>query len=159
MEVAVKDVIRNIKRIYQDVLCINHLKQCSWHLKNVAELELVEQEGNIKKLFSSEQDQGGSEDTYNHQVSLSYAQLFEGRYNLAKRDIRHLVSGEAGVGKTILCKLIAEDWANGRLFQEFLLVLLVLLNQRGIASVNSLPELLNHLCLFQGDTESCSSLI
>ena len=153
MEVAVKDVIRNIKRKYLDI-CTNHLKQCSWHLKNVAELKLVEQEGNIKELFSSERDQGGSEDTCNHQVSLSYAQLFKGKYNLAKQDIRHLVLGEAGVGKTILSRLIAEDWANGRLFQEYLLVLLVPLNQRGIASVNSLPELLNHLCLFQGDTSN-----
>ena len=77
MEVAVKDIIQNIKRKYQDV-CTNHLKQCSWHLENVAELELVEQEGNAKELFSSEQDQGRNEDTCNHQVSLSYAQLLRG---------------------------------------------------------------------------------
>ena len=159
MEVGVhgiEDIVSNIKRKYMNIHD-NHLKQHSWNLKNVAELELVEEKSNIQSLF--EQDQLGNGNACN-QIGLSYTQLFTKRqYNPAKQDTKFLILGEAGVGKTILCTSIVEDWASGRLFQEFLLVLLIPLSQRSIIMVNSLPELLDQLCLLNGDTESHSNLI
>ena len=156
MEVGIQDIVVNIKRKYLNIRA-DHLKQYPYHLKDVAELELVEEEkDNIHNLF----DQLGNGNTCTDQVhSITYTRLFnKGQYgNMSTQGKKLLVLGEAGIGKTILCTSIAEDWANGILFQEFFIVLLLPLCQRNIASVESLPELLNQLCLFNsGDTESCS---
>ena len=158
MEVDIQDVVLNIKRKYVHIRA-DHLKQRLWHLKNVANLELVEEEGDIKKLIL-EQDQAVRH-IGDHQVGITYAHLFKRGHNLVKQDIRLLALGEAGIGKTTLCTSIAQDWANGKLFQEFFIVLLLPLCQRNIASVKSLPELLDQLGLFDRDTanESCSALI
>ena len=67
--------------------------------------------------------------------------------------MRILVVGEAGIGKTTLCASIAEDWANRELFQEFLMVFLLPLNQRGVASAQNLLELFKNL---KFDDEVCS---
>ena len=66
---------------------------------------------------------------------------------------RILVVGEAGIGKTTLCASIAEDWANRELFQEFLMVFLLPLNHRGVASAQNLLELFKNL---EFDDEVCS---
>ena len=153
----VQDIAVNIKRKYLNI-CANHLKQYPYHLKNVAELELVEEEkDNIHNLFVCN-DQLGNGNLCTDQVhGITYTQLFsiKGQYgNIPKQGKKLLVFGEAGMGKTILCTSIAENWANGTLFQEFFIVILLPLCQRNLASVESLPELLNQLCLFNGDTKS-----
>ncbi len=156
MEVGIhdiEDIISNsIKEKYRSIRT-KHLKQRSWNLKKVAELELVEK-SNIQNLF--EEDEIKACD----QIGLSYTQLFtKRRYSPTKQDTKFLVLGEAGVGKTILCTSIAEDWANGKLFQQFLIVLLLPLHQRNIALVSSLPELLHQLGLLNRDSESGANLI
>jgi GTPase SAR1 family protein len=154
MEISIEDIISSIKRKYLNIRD-KHLKQRSWNLKNVAELELVEEKGNIQSLFEI-----GSRNACSNQIGLSYTQLFTKRqYNPTKQDTKLLVAGEAGVGKTILCTSIAEDWANGKLFQQFLIVLLLPLHQRNIALVNSLPELLHQLGLLNRDSEYSTNLI
>ena len=63
-----------------------------------------------------------------------------------KRRVRKvLVEGDAGIGKTTLCVAVSEDWANGKLFQQFELVLLLPLRMKAVASAGSLPELLKLL--------------
>ena len=63
-----------------------------------------------------------------------------------KRLVRKvLVEGDAGIGKTTLCIAVSEDWANGKLFQQFELVLLLPLRMKAVASAGSVPELLNLL--------------
>ena len=159
MEVDIQDIVQNIKRKYLNIRA-DHLKQRSWHLKNVAELELVEEKGNIQSLFEEQLGSGGASASAYNQVGLNYTQLFRQKPQnvAAKHNTKLLVLGEAGVGKTMLCASIAEDWANGKLFQQFLMVLLLPLNQRSVASVNSLPELLDQLSLFSGQTKSHSGL-
>ena len=155
---GIEDIISSIKRKYVNI-CANHLKQRSWNLKNVAELELVEKKGNIQSLF--EEDEIGGTNASHNQIGLSYTQLFtKSQYNPAKQDdIKFLVLGEAGVGKTILCTSIVEDWASGNLFQQFLIVLLLPLHQRNITLVNSFPELLDQLGLLSSNSESSTNLI
>ena len=79
-----------------------------------------------------------------------------GDHDRTKGSKRILIIGEAGVGKTVLCASIAKDWANGKLFQEFLMVLLLPLNQTDIVSAENLPELIKHLHEF--DSETCSTI-
>ena len=63
-----------------------------------------------------------------------------------KRQVRKvLVEGDAGIGKTTLCVAVSEDWANGKLFQHFGLVLLLPLRMKVVASAGSLSELLELL--------------
>ena len=79
-------------------------------------------------------------------IRLSYSSLFKGDQDRKEGgNTRILIVGEAGIGKTILCASIAEDWANGKLFQEFLMVFLLPLNQRGVASAQNLQELFKNL--------------
>ena len=152
--IGIKDIISNsIKRKYLNVNT-EYLRQRSWNLKNVAQLELVEEKGNFQRLF--EEDEVGGRNASRNQIGLNYTQLFtKSQYRLpAKQDTKFLVLGEAGVGKTVLCTSIAEDWASGKLFKQFLIVLVLPLHQRNIALVNSFPELLHQLGLLNPDGES-----
>ena len=106
-------------------------------MRNVASSELVE-----CQQYSSTDDRGIT----GKSIRLSYSSLFKGDQDRKKGgNTRILIVGEAGIGKTILCASIAEDWANGKLFQEFLMVFLIPLNQRGVASAQNLQDLLKYL--------------
>ena len=75
---------------------------------------------------------------------LAYGDLF--KMESGNRRIRKvLVEGDAGIGKTTLCVAVSEDWANGKLFQQFELVLLLPLRMKAVASASSLPKLLKLL--------------
>ena len=132
-----------------------HMKQYACHLKNVNVhvlelLELIlERESDIKV------------DSNGKQVRVAYGNLFHQQYtkmepaSAVSRMI--LVQGEAAVGKTMLCMSIVEDWATGKLFQEFQIVLLLPLSSRNVASAHSLSELLSALYTdFNANT--CSKL-
>ena len=132
MENEIPDhVISRIKEKYSTISNV-YKKQCPCQLRNIASLELVEgwqysirltdERGNINKI--------------------PYNGLVKGDHNRRERII---IVGEAGIGKSILCVSIAEDWANGKLFQEYLMLLLLPLNQRGVASAENLPELIKNL--------------
>ena len=87
---------------------------------------------------------------------LSYSSLFKEDHNTKEGgSTRILILGEAGIGKSILCASIAEDWANGKLFQEFHMVFLLPLNQRSVASAQNLQELFINL---EFDGKVCSTI-
>ena len=56
-----------------------------------------------------------------------------------------LIDGDAGVGKTTFCIAVCEDWANGKIFQQFKLLLLLPLRQQKVASAGCLLDLLKLL--------------
>jgi GTPase SAR1 family protein len=158
MAVAIQDIVVSIKRKYLNVRA-DHLKQRSWHLKGIAELELTEGKCSGNELEESVNKGNASTCT---SIDLKYTQIFrrEPQYVTAKHNTKFLILGEAGMGKTMLCASIAEDWANEKLFQQFLIVLLLPLYQRDIALVNSLPELLDKLGLLnKGDSQSLISYL
>ena len=121
---------------------INREKQ--WppcHSDKLVRLELVERE---KGEGYSANTQRGREDEGIKRTPLAYGDLF--KVESGKRRVRKvLVEGDAGIGKTTLCIAVSEDWANGKLFQQFELVLLLPLRMKAVASVGSLPELLKLL--------------
>ena len=121
---------------------INREKQ--WppcHLDKLVRLELVERE---KGEGYSANTQRGSEKKAVKRTPLAYGDLF--KVESGKRRVRKvLVEGDAGIGKTTLCIAVSEDWANGKLFQQFELVLLLPLRMKALASAGSLPELLQLL--------------
>ena len=138
----IRNKYRNIKHAYK--------KQCPCQLRNIANLELVESQQNLSSQSSNERGITGKS------IRLSYSSLFKGDQDRKEGgNIRILIVGQAGIGKTILCASIAEDWANGKLFQKFLMVFLLPLNQKGVTSAQSLQELFKNL---EFDGEVCSTV-
>ena len=126
------------------------LNQYPFHLKKVAALELVSTEYTHSKGTDKT-----DEVSLSHQVRVNYCDLFK-RQNESKKVVI-LIKGEAGTGKTILCTLIVDDWANGRHFKEFFIALLLPLDQinNSMASVSSVADLFSLLYDFNDDTSSC----
>jgi hypothetical protein len=131
----------SIKEKYQERL-INREKQ--WppcHSNKLVRLELVEREKG-EGYFANQQR--GRGDRADKRTPLAYGDLF--KVESEKKPVRKvLVEGDAGIGKTTLCIAVSEDWANGKLFQQFELVLLLPLRMKAVASAGSLPELLKLL--------------
>ena len=138
----------SIKRKYQERL-INREKQ--WppcHSNKLVRLELVEREKG--EGYSVNEQRGrddigrGMKDMDVKRTPLAYGDLFE--VESGKKPVRKvLVEGDAGIGKTTLSISVSEDWADGKLFQQFEWVLLLPLRHREIAAVGSIPELLELL--------------
>ena len=138
----IRNKYRNIKNAYK--------KQCPCQLRNIANLELLESQQYLSNQSTDERGITGKS------IHLSYSSLFKGDQDRKEGgNSRILIVGEAGIGKTILCASIAEDWANGKLFQEFLMVFLLPLNQRGVASAQNLQELFKNL---EFDGKVCSTV-
>ena len=120
-------IISQVRKKYSTITSA-YKRQCPCLLRNIASLELIE---------GCPNDERGS--CNGLLVHLPYSSIFKRDHD--RKDggnKRILVVGEAGIGKSVLSALIAEDWANGKLFQEFLLAFLLPLNHRGIASAQNL---------------------
>ena len=74
-----------------------------------------------------------------------------------KKPVRKvIVEGNAGVGKTTLCSMITEEWAENRILTQFDCVLLLPLREVSVSTANSLPQLLK---LLHSNEKICTSLI
>lgn len=76
---------------------------------------------------------------------LCYRDLFTVHGRERRSVKRILLEGDAGIGKTTFSTAVSEDWANGKLFQQFELLLLLPLCHRKVSTAHSLPELLKLL--------------
>ena len=151
----------SIKRKYQERLVICEKQWPPCHSNKLVRLELVEREKG--EDYSANEEKGrdtkGSDNNDKSVIRtpLAYNNLFKIESG-TKRPVRKvLVEGHAGIGKTTLSVSVSEDWANGELFQEFELVLLLPLRRKEIANAGSILELLNllhsskKLCSFIAD--------
>ena len=140
--------VDSIKHKYQERL-INREKQ--WppcHSNQLINLELVERRKGESYLGNRPR---GKETENAKRTPLAYDQLFEGK----KRVRRMLVEGDAGIGKTTFSVSISEDWASGKLFQQFELVLLLPLRLKQVALAGSLGELLK---LLHSNDKNCNAV-
>ena len=127
------------------------------HSNKLIKLELLEQAKG--KGYSSSSLQDVENDMEGRHTPMAYSVedgMEEGHTLMAYSDLfkvdsgqtpvrKVLVEGDAGIGKTTLCTAASEDWAKGKLFQQFELVLLLPLRYKEIASAGSLSELLTLL--------------
>ena len=150
MDIEIPDhILSQIRKKYRNIRNA-YKKQCPCQLRNIANLELVECQQDLSNQSTDERGITGKS------IRLSYSSLFKGDQDGKEGgSTRILIIGEAGIGKTILCASIAEDWANGKLFQEFLMVFLLPLNQRGVTSAHNLLELFKNL---EFDSKVCSTV-
>ena len=155
-----ENVATSIKKKYQERLIHREKQWPPCHSSKLIRLELVER--NRGESYSANTQRGrenrGKISMENEKVAmripLAYGDLF--KVESGKKPIRKvLVEGDAGIGKTTLSISVSEGWANGRLFQQFELVLLLPLRQKEIASVDSIPELLS---LLHSNKKLCSSV-
>ena len=61
----------------------------------------------------------------------SYGDLFITQ-DAANTITKIVIEGEAGIGKTTLCTTITRDWATGKLFQQFELLLMLPLHEKNL---------------------------
>ena len=154
--VSMETFVTSIKQKYQERL-INREKQ--WppcHSDKLVQLELVERE---KGESYSAKQQRGKEDIYGGRKGKTVKRT-PLAYGDGKRTVRKvLVEGDAGIGKTTLCIAVSEDWANGKLFRQFELVLLLPLRMKVVASASSLPKLLELLHSCEDVCDSVASFL
>ena len=102
-------------------------------------------------------------DYYNNQERhLSYRELCK----FHKKPVKILVQGDSGVGKTTLCVTICNDWATGKQFKQFRLVIYIPLHYKKLHTVCTLQEMLKllhpdikekHCSALAGDLETARS--
>ena len=99
------------------------------------------------ELVEGEQKQGHSTRGRKDKRSpLAYSDILKAKQSDKGKIVRKvLIEGDAGIGKTTFCTALSEDWANGKLFQEFEILLLLHLHQTKLASAGSLLDLLKLL--------------
>ena len=105
-------------------------------------LELVE--GEQREGYSAGKTRG-SDSKAVKRSPITYSDILKAKKDGRRAVRKVLVEGDAGIGKTTLCIALSEDWANGKLFCEFKILLLLHLRQMRIASVDSLLGLLKLL--------------
>ena len=133
--------VKSIRKKYQERLINLEIQWPPCHSNKLIRLELVEQERGENSFTDK---QRGREDRSLKRTPLAYRDIFKVEHQ--KKPVRKvLLEGDAGIGKTTLCISISEDWANGRLFQQFELLILLPLRQKEVALAGSLPELLKLL--------------
>ena len=145
----VEKFVTSIKEKYKGRF-INQEKQ--WlirHSSKLVRLQLM----NTKKVNGSSTSTRREED--GKSTPLAYCDLFKPESGKVEPVNKVLVKGGAGIGKTTLSVSLSEDWACGKLFQEFELLLLLPLRHEKVARAGSLPELLK---LFHPSPRVCESV-
>ena len=115
-EEEIQRVAEEVKRYYEINLCQIQANPLNTEL--TVKLEQI-----FTNLTLMEEDKGTK-----HKTPLLYDDLLKTKVN-GNYPKRLLVEGEGGVGKTTFCAKIAWDWIHGKGYQDFKLVLVVLLRE------------------------------
>ncbi len=125
----------SIRRKYKERL-LNHQNQ--WppvRGDRLINLQLVEAEK--EKGFRAGLPQHGAPDDKVKRTPILHGDLF--KVKKGRKPVRKLiVEGNAGIGKTTLCTMLAEGWAEGNILKRFDCVLLLPLRENRVSSATSL---------------------
>ncbi len=101
-------------------------------------LQLVEAEK--EEGFRAGLPQHGAPDDTVKRTPILHGDLF--KVEEGNKPVRKvIVEGNAGIGKTTLCTMLAEGWAEGKILSHFHCVLLLPLREHEVSSATSLAEL------------------
>ena len=130
--------VASLKKKYKERL-LNCAKQ--WppvSVEKLVNLQLVE--AKKKEGFRAGLPQHGANDDKVKRTPILHGNLF--KVEKEKKPARKLiVEGNAGIGKTTLCTMLTEEWANGKIFTQFDCVLLLPLRERSVSTATTLPQL------------------
>ena len=116
-------------------------------------LQLVE--ANTTEGFRAGLPQHGAHDDKVKRTPILHGDLF--KVEEGKKPVRKLIiEGNAGIGKTTLCTMLTEEWANGEILTQFDCVLLLPLRDQLVSSASSLSDLLP---LYHPDETVCGSVV
>ena len=130
--------VTSIKKKYRERLLQRELQWPPVSVKKFVNLQLVEAEK--KEGFRAGLPQHGAPNDKVKRTPILHGDLF--KVEEGKKPVRKLiVEGNAGIGKTTLCTMLTEEWANGEILTQFDCVLLLPLRERSVSTATTLPQL------------------
>ena len=127
-----------LKKKYRERLLQRELQWPPVSAKKFVNLQLVEAEK--KEGFRAGLPQHGAPSDNIKHTPILHGDLF--KVEEGKKPVRKLiVEGNAGIGKTTLCTMLTEEWANGEILTQFDCVLLLPLRERSVSTATTLPQL------------------
>ena len=130
--------VTSIKKKYRERLLLREEQWPSVSVNKLINLQLIEAEK--KEGFRAGLPQHGAPDDKVKCTPILHGDLF--KVEAGKKPVRKLiVEGNAGIGKTTLCTMLTEEWANGEILTQFDCVLLIPLRERSVSTATTLPQL------------------
>ena len=130
--------VTSIKKKYRERLLLREEQWPPVSVEKLVNLQLVEAEK--KEGFRAGLPQHGARDDKVKRTPILHGDLF--KVEEGKKSVRKLiVEGNAGIGKTTLCTMLTEEWANGEILTQFDCVLLLPLRERSVSTATTLPQL------------------
>ena len=130
--------VTSIKRKYRERLLQREQQWPPVSVKKLVNLQLVE--AGKKEGFRAGLPQYGAPDDKVKRSPILHGDLL--KVEEGKKPVRKLiVEGNAGIGKTTLCTMLTEEWANGEILTQFDCVLLLPLRERSVSTATTLPQL------------------
>ncbi|XP_064400734.1 protein NLRC3-like isoform X2 [Halichondria panicea] len=130
--------IASIRRKYKERLLNREEQWPPVRGDRLINLQLVE--GAKEEGFRAGLPQHGASDDKVKRTPILLYNLF--KVEEGKKPVRKLiVEGNAGIGKTTLCTMLAEGWAEGKILTQFDCVLLLPLRENRVSSATNLTEL------------------
>ena len=128
----------SIKRKYMERRLQNEKQWPPVRGDRLIKLQLVE--ADKTEGFRAGLPQHGVPDDKVKRTPILHGDLF--KVEEGKKPVRKLiVEGNAGIGKTTLCTMLTEEWANGETLTQFDCVLLLPLRERSVSTATTLPQL------------------
>ena len=128
----------SIRKKYQERLFTCEEQWPPVSVEKLVNLQLVETDK--KEGFKAGLPQHGAPDDKVECTPILHGDLF--KVKEGKKPVRKvIVEGNAGIGKTTLCTMLTEEWANGKIFTQFDCVLLLPLRERSVSTATTLPQL------------------
>ena len=130
--------MKSIKKKYRERLLVREEKWPPVRGDKLINLQLVEADKNEGFRGGLPQHGTGGEEI--KRTPILYDDLF--RVEEGKKPVRKvLVEGNGGMGKTTLCTMLSEGWAEDKMLTQFDCVLLLPLREQSVAQAESLPDL------------------
>ncbi len=132
------EFIASIRRKYRERLLNREEQWPPVSVERLINLQLVEAEK--EEGFRAGLQQHGAPNDKVKRTPILHNDLFN--IEERKKPVKKLViEGNAGIGKTTLCTMLAEGWAEGKILTQFDCVLLLPLRENRVSSATSLAEL------------------
>ena len=130
--------VASIKKKYKERRLQNEKQWPPVRGDKLIKLQLVE--ADKTEGFRAGLPQHGDPEDKVKRTPILYGDLF--KVEEGKKPVRKLiVEGNAGIGKTTLCTMLTEEWANGEILTQFDCVLLLPLRERSVSTATTLPQL------------------